>query len=73
MRTNRTYYNRAVSLADAAEKLIKNGKAPTIVQALKILELALMQESNEVSESIDLHLDEIEKNLFQLVMDGQDK
>ena len=73
MRTNRTYYNRAVSLADTAEKLIKNGKAPTIVQALKILELAMMQESNEVLESIDTHLEEIDKDIFQLVMDGQDR
>ncbi len=73
MRTKRTYYNRAVSLAETAEKLIKNGKAPTIVQALKILELAMMQESIEVLENIDLHLDEIHKDLFQLVMDGQDR
>lgn len=58
-----TIYYKAERLAEMAEQLMKEGKAPTIVQALNLLELAVLQEINEELSGIASSLDGIDAAL----------
>lgn len=60
MNPNRTTFDRTVQIAETAEQLMKEGKAPTIVQALKLLEIATLQEIAGELSGIASSLDSID-------------
>lgn len=63
MNINRTTYQRAENVAEMAEELMKEGKASTIVQALNLLELAILQEIAGELSGISSSLDSIDATI----------
>ncbi len=62
---NTPEYRGATELAEIAEQLMQDRKAQTIVQALKLLEIASLREIKEELSSIDARLESIDIELSE--------
>lgn len=62
---NTSEYRKSTELAEIAEQLMQDRKAQTIVQALKLLEIASLREIKEELSSIDARLESIDIELSE--------